>query len=69
MKNFGFIKVAAAVPNVSVADCDHNSEQIISLMQQAAQRGVRVVMFPELSLTAYSCGDLLQQPLLLKAAD
>ena len=69
MKNFGFIKVAAAVPNVSVADCDHNSEQIISLMQQAAQRGVRVVVFPELSLTAYSCGDLLQQPLLLKAAD
>ena len=69
MKNFGFIKVAAAVPVVSVADCDHNSEQIISLMQQAADRGVRVVVFPELSVTAYSCGDLLQQPLLLKAAE
>ena len=69
MNNFGFIKVAAAIPSVRVADCDHNSEQIISLMQQASARGVRVVTFPEMSLTAYTCGDLLQQPLLHKAAE
>ena len=69
MNNFGFIKVAAAIPSVRVADCDYNSEQIISLMQQAADRGVKVVTFPELSITAYSCGDLLQQPLLHQAAE
>ena len=69
MNNFGFIKVAAAIPSVRVADCDHNSEQIISLMQQASARGVRVVTFSEMSLTAYTCGDLLQQPLLHKAAE
>lgn len=69
MNNFGFIKVAAAIPSVSVADCDYNSEQIIGLMQQAAERGVRIVSFPELSITAYSCGDLVQQPLLLNAAE
>lgn len=69
MNNFGFIKVAAAIPSVRVADCDHNSEQIISLMQQASARGVKVVTFPEMSLTAYTCGDLLQQPLLHKAAE
>ena len=69
MNNFGFIKVAAAIPSVRVADCDYNSEQIISLMQQAADQGVKVVAFPELSVTAYSCGDLLQQPLLLQAAE
>lgn len=69
MNNFGFIKVAAAIPSVSVADCDYNSEQIIGLMQQAAEQGVRIVSFPELSITAYSCGDLVQQPLLLNAAE
>ena len=69
MDNFGFIKVAAAIPSVSVADCDHNSEHIIALMQQAAEQGVRVVLFPELSISAYSCGDLVQQPLFLQAAE
>ena len=69
MNNFGFIKVAAAIPSVRVADCDHNSEQIISLMQQASARGVKVVTFPEMCITAYTCGDLVQQPLLHKAAE
>ena len=69
MDNFGFIKVAAARPSVSVADCDHNSEHIIALMQQAAEQGVRMVLFPELSISAYSCGDLVQQPLFLQAAE
>ena len=69
MNNFGFIKVAAAIPSVSVADCDYNSEHIIALMQQAAEKGARVVLFPELSITAYSCGDLVQQPIFLRAAE
>ena len=65
MNNFGFIKVAAAIPLVKVADCEYNSGQIIQMMEQAAQKGVRVVVFPELSVTAYTCGDLMQQSLLL----
>lgn len=69
MDNYGFIKVAAAIPSVSVADCDYNSEHIISLMQQAAEQGVRIVVFPELSITAYSCADLLSQPHFLRAAE
>lgn len=69
MNSFGFIKVAAAIPMVNVADCDYNSKQIIAMMQQAAGRGVRIVVFPELSITAYSCGDLLQQSVLLNAAE
>ena len=69
MDNFGFLKVAAAIPHVRVADCAYNAERIISLTEQAAKRGVEVVAFPELSLTAYTCGDLLLQSALLDAAD
>ena len=69
MERHGFIKVAAAVPSLRVADCDYNSERIIELMKRAAERGVRVVTFPELSITAYSCGDLVRQSLLLKSAE
>ena len=69
MNNFGFIKVAAAIPSVSVADCDHNSENIITMMHGAAECGVRVVLFPELSITGCSCGDLVQQPVFLRAAE
>jgi len=69
MDNYGFLKVAAAIPHVRVADCDRNVEQIAALAEQAAQRGVEIVAFPELSVTGYSCGDLLLQPTLLDAAD
>ncbi len=69
MNNYGFIKVAAAVPEVRVADCDHNAQRIIGLMKEAARGGVRVTLFPELSLTAYSAGDLLQMKTLLDSAE
>ncbi|MBR1711937.1 MAG: NAD(+) synthase [Alloprevotella sp.] len=65
----GFIKVAAAVPGVRVADCKYNTEQIQSLMVQAEGRGVEVVCFPELCVTAYTCQDLFQQQLLLDEAE
>ncbi len=61
----GFLKVAAAVPVVKVADCHHNTEQIESLMARAEGMGVEVVCFPELSVTGYTCQDLFQQQLLL----
>ena len=69
MKNVGFVKVAAAVPEVKVADCSWNAVRIQTLMTAAEEQGVKVVVFPELSITGYSCGDLFQQNLLLEAAE
>ena len=69
MDNFGFLKVAAAVPHVRVADCDYNTERMAAMAEEAARRGVEIVAFPELGVTAYTCGDLLLQPALLDAAD
>lgn len=69
LDNFGFLKVAAAVPQVRVADCAHNAGRIIALTEEAARRGVEIVVFPELAVTGYTCGDLLLQSALLDAAD
>lgn len=69
MDNYGFVKVAAAVPQVAVADCARNAERIVALAQQAARRGVELVAFPELAVTGYTSADLFLQPTLLDAAD
>ncbi len=69
MDNFGFLKVAAAIPHVRVADCTANAERIVAMAEQAAQRGVEIVVFPELAVTAYTCGDLFLQATLLDAAE
>ena len=69
MKNFGFLKVAAAVPTVAVADCSTNAARIEALMRRSEASGVAVTVFPELSLTGYTCGDLLLQGTLLEAAE
>ena len=69
MNKFGYIKVAAAIPRVKVADCTYNAQQIISLINQASERGVSVVSFPELSITSCSCGDLYRQGALLRKAE
>ena len=68
MKN-GFITVAAAVPAVKVADCKYNLHQIENLIAQAEGKGVEVVVFPELSMTGYSCQDLFGQYHLLEEAE
>ena len=65
----GFIKVAAATPEVRVADCPFNTEQITALLAEAARRQVKVVCFPELCVTGYTCGDLFLQSALLDAAE
>ena len=65
----GFIKVAAATPKIRVADCHYNAEQIFSLMREADKQGVKVIAFPELCLTGYTCGDLFLQPTLLRGAE
>ena len=67
--NHGFVKVASAVPLVKVADCQYNVEQIESLVIQAEGKGIEIICLPELSLTAYSCGDLFGQQLLLDEAE
>lgn len=64
----GFIKVAAAVPSVRVADCSYNIAQISALIGEAVQKKVDIVAFPELSVTGYTCGDLFGQQLLLDSA-
>ncbi len=69
MNRFGFVKMAAAVPTVAVADCNYNVGQIVGMMHAASERGAKVVVFPELSITGCTCGDLFQQPLLLKSAE
>ena len=65
---FGFVKVAAAVPNVKVADCIYNKEQIVLKIEEASKKGVQILCFPELSITAYTCGDLFFQSSLLEGA-
>ena len=62
---YGLIKVAAAIPGVRVADVDYNRQQIESLIAQAEGKGAEIIVFPELSLTGYTCQDLFRQQLLL----
>lgn len=65
----GFIKVAAAIPSVRVADCAYNVEQIENIMAMAEGKGVEIICFPELSITAYTCQDLFSQQLLIDEAE
>ena len=65
----GFITVAAAVPTVRVADCIYNVQQMESLIAQAQGRRAEVIVFPELSITGYSCQDLFRQQTLLEQAE
>lgn len=67
--NYGFVKVAAAVPHVKVADCKFNVEKIESLIAVAEGKGVQIILFPEMSITGYTCGDLFSQQLLLEEAE
>ena len=67
--NYGFVRVAAAIPNVKIGDCKHNAQQIESLIIQAEGKGTEVICFPELCITAYTCGDLFAQQILLDNAE
>jgi NAD+ synthase (glutamine-hydrolysing) len=66
---YGYIKVAAAVPSIKVADVDYNIQQIESLAAQAEGHGVEVMVTPELCVTGYSCQDLFREQLLLDKAE
>ncbi len=66
---YGYVRVAAAVPKVKVADCTYNVEQIAKLSTLANEKHVEIIIFPELSITGYTCGDLFAQSLLLDNAE
>ena len=65
MNNYGFIKVAAGVPKVKVANPDYNKEQIIKLIDKANEQNAKILITPELSISAYTCADLFFQDTLL----
>ena len=61
----GFLRVAAATPEVKVADVQFNREEICRLIGEGREKKAKIMVFPELCLTAYTCGDLfIQKPLL-----
>ena len=64
----GFVKVAAITPKIKVADAKYNGQLMRTYMKDAEKAGAKVVVFPELSITGASCGDLFFQSKLLKAA-
>ncbi|HEV3145941.1 MAG TPA: NAD(+) synthase [Gemmataceae bacterium] len=68
MLHYGFVRVAAAVPRLRVADCDFNTGRIINLMQRAESEQVSILLFPELCTTGYTCADLFHQTVLQQGA-
>ncbi len=66
---YGFVRVAAAVPQVKVADCRYNASQAEEMIFEADENNVQAIVFPELNITGYSCGDLFGQALLLEQAE
>ena len=69
MKNYGLIRTAAAIPAVRVADTKYNTGEICALAGKAYERHVSLVVFPEMCVTGYTCGDLFRQTLLVKGAE
>ena len=67
--NYGFIRAEAVSPALQVADCQFNTEQIIKAIEAADKRGSQLIVFPELAVTAYTCGDLFFQQSLLRKAE
>lgn len=65
---YGYIRVGAAVPKLQVANCTYNTDEILQIVDEARSRHIKILVFPELSVTSYTCGDLfLQLPLLSSA--
>ena len=67
MKN-GFVKVAAATPDIRVADVEFNTQNIINAMEEAQKNGAKILVFPELCVTGYTCSDLFDHSVLLKVS-
>ncbi len=65
-KQYGFLRIAAVTPKLRVADVGFNCDEIISLYSAASEQGCRLVLFPELALSGYTCADLFFQQQLLE---
>ncbi len=63
---YGFIRTAAAVPPLKIGDVEYNLKQILTFIQRAEKSGAQIIVFPELSITGYTLGDLFHQRLLLE---
>jgi NAD+ synthase (glutamine-hydrolysing) len=68
MPHHGFVRVAVGTPRLQVADVAFNVAGLVELAERAEEKGVQVLVLPELALTGYTCGDLFHQPRLLNAA-
>src|SRR5437764_9456428 len=68
MTHHGFVRVATAAPVLRVADCAFNAERVRGLLARAEAEGVAVLVFPELALTGFTCGDLFHQTALQRGA-
>lgn len=64
----GFVRIAAATPPVRVADCPYNTAEMHRMIAEAAENGAAAIVFPELSVTGYTCGDLFKDRRLLESA-
>lgn len=64
----GFVKVAAATPDIRVADVEYNAGQICHMIDEAVNEGAKIIVFPELCITGYTCSDLFTQEVLLDHA-
>ena len=67
--NYGYIKVASAIPSLKVGDCHYNLQEIEQTIVRAEGQGVEVIVFPELSITGYTCQDLFRQQILLDVTE
>jgi NAD+ synthase (glutamine-hydrolysing) len=68
MPKYGYVRVAAAVPEMKVADCVFNTGKILEIMAEAAEKQCYITVFPELCITGYTCGDLFRQSILIDSA-
>lgn len=66
---YGFIRTAAAVPKLKVADCIYNTDEILNIIEEAYKKNVKILAFPELSITSYTCADLFAQTTLIEYAE
>lgn len=68
-KKFGFVRVASAIPDIKVADVQYNVDQILELIEETAKKGADIVVFPEMCITGYTCGDLFHTRDLIEQAE
>lgn len=68
-KNFEYIRIAVAIPKIKVANPNYNVNEILNMVKSANEKNVKVILFPELSITGYTCGDLFNQKTLITGAE